>query len=213
MWLSITICMHRLSQSAGALLRKDMRTGASQTAPSQTQTEMARAAEDGHRRAKFKPGSLVINPDGCTYSYAVQIEDPPESSSSANATSGSDVIAAGEQGTSGSSTTGDLEQGMAGSSTAGGADQGIAGSSTRGAVERGIGAEGDNRSGSKGACETQRRCAESAGTGGVGESRTVAGESGGMAGEGAHELAIDSGQPDGHEQLLRVTREDSSSAA
>ena len=212
MWLSITSCAHCLSRSAGALLREGMRTGASQTAPSQTQTEMARAAEDGHRR-KFKPGSLVINPDGCTYSYAVQIEDPPESSTSANATSGSDQIAAREQGTSGSSTTGDIEQGMAGSSTAGGADQGIAGSSTLGAVERGIGAEGDSCSGSKGACESQSRCAESAGTGGAGEGRTVAGDNEGMAGEGAHELAIHSGQPDAHEQLLRVTREDSSSAA
>ena len=211
MWPLITICMHHFSRSAGVLLREGMRTGASQAAPSQT--EMARAAEDGRRRSKFKPGSLVINPDGCTYSYAIQIEDPPESSTSANATSGSDVTAAEEQGTSGSSTTGDVEQGMAGSSTAGGAEQGTAGSSTRGAVERGTGAEGDSCSGSKGACESQSRCTESAQTGGVGESTTVAGRNGGMAGGGAHELAIDSGQPDGNDQFLRVTREVSSSAA
>ena len=158
---------------------------------------MAQAAEDGRRRSKFKPGSLVINPDGCTYSYAIQIEDPPESSTSAHATAGSDVTAAEEQGTSGSSTTGGFEQGMAASSTAGGAEQGTAGSSTRGGVERGAGAEGNSCSGSKGACEGQSRCTESAQTGGVGESTPVAGRNGGMAGGDAHEVAIDCGRPDG----------------
>ena len=43
--------------------------------------ELARA-EEGARRGGTKTGSLVINPDGCTYSYAVKIEAVSEGSTS-----------------------------------------------------------------------------------------------------------------------------------
>ena len=54
--------------------------------------EMARAAEEGRQRAKAKPGSLVINPDGYTYSYAVKIEAVSEGSTSRHSRTGSQAL-------------------------------------------------------------------------------------------------------------------------
>ncbi len=53
---------------------------------------MARAAEEGRQRAKAKPGSLVINPDGYTYSYAVKIEAVSEGSTSRHSRTGSQAL-------------------------------------------------------------------------------------------------------------------------
>ena len=57
---------------------------------------MARAAEEGRRRAKAKPGSLVINPDGYTYSYAIKIEAVSQGSTSNHSRSGSHALDAAE---------------------------------------------------------------------------------------------------------------------
>ena len=53
---------------------------------------MARAAEEGRQRAKAKPGSLVINPDGYTYCYAVKIEAVSEDSTSKHSRTGSQAL-------------------------------------------------------------------------------------------------------------------------
>ena len=54
--------------------------------------EMAHAAEEGRQRAKAKPGSLVINPDGYTYCYAVKIEAVSEGSTSKHSRTGSQAL-------------------------------------------------------------------------------------------------------------------------
>ena len=59
---------------------------------------MARAAEEERRRAKAKPGSLVINPDGYTYSYAVKIEAVSEGSTSRHSRTGSQALDEAESG-------------------------------------------------------------------------------------------------------------------
>ena len=59
-------------------------------------TELARA-EEGARRAT-KTGSLVINPDGCTYSYAVKIEAVSEGSTSKHHRAGSTKLGETEAG-------------------------------------------------------------------------------------------------------------------
>ncbi len=53
---------------------------------------MARAAEEGRQRAKAKPGSLVINPDGYTYCYAVKIDAVSEGSTSKHSRTGSQAL-------------------------------------------------------------------------------------------------------------------------
>lgn len=99
--------------------------------------EMVRAAEEGRRRAKAKPGSLVINPDGYTYSYAVKIEAVSEGSTSRHSRTGSQALdeaeSGGPAGAAGGSSDACGVQGRRAEATGahgGGADCNVQGSSS-----------------------------------------------------------------------------------
>lgn len=74
-----------------------MFAGQASAQPAATDTELARA-EEGARRGGTKTGSLVINPDGCTYSYAVKIEAVSEGSTSKHDRAGSTKLEEAEAG-------------------------------------------------------------------------------------------------------------------
>jgi len=125
------------------------------------ETELARAAEEGRRRGKAKPGSLVINPDGYTYSYAVKIEALSEGSTGRHSRTGSQTLeGVGAEG----STSRHMENGS--QSQENSISEGSAGGHLRGSsqileeAEMGQPSAGNSNSG--GACDSRAGDAQSA---------------------------------------------------